>query len=167
MLGPGARITHVDTGNNFLSNNPASHPGEAPIQPYRSEEMSHRLDESIKDLNEALAKIKEDSLAEARESVLSDPKALMKDLFDDDMYLGVSGIGYRGPKDISPLTCYLRSLDFGTLFTLDPVADVIRVIADDRLDAEETGEMIDRSIATLQSGIDRLKAFQAERESKK
>ena len=114
-----------------------------------------------KQVCEALDRLEADAAEEAMEKVMADPKALLASMFGENIYLHVAGIGYRG-QDLPPLTCYLKDMyGEGNLQTFNPIDEVLGFIQAGELDWDEAQEMIARSIAALQHGIDRLRDYEA------
>lgn len=122
--------------------------------------MSDAIDNAIEALTCAIRQECMKNASEAREEYWAEhAKEIIDYLFKDDVYLNASGVGYKDRGDLPALTFYIKIFaDSSYLKTFNPIDDVLQIIKEDALDADETNEMLSRSIEALQAGIDRLRA---------
>lgn len=138
--------------------------------------MSRKLDEAIKELNEALSTIKEDCVLEAEESLFNNSKNLAKKLFmaDYGWSLELGGIDWGVKDNDPPLTIYVHDHDGdGQLWKYDAIGWLIEGFTRDPVWISENGEprlddedraRLHKAVSALQSGIDRIKAYEAKRD---
>ena len=144
--------------------------------------MTYKIDEAIKEITATLRSLESDAVGHAKDELADDPAALAKIAFDgtDSLTVCLNGVGCKLLPDYPPLTVLVMDLmEWKPLMAFDEIQDAIieshvprsfkegeGMVADlsasDPITPEER-EAIDTAIRSLQSGIDRLRAYEAER----
>lgn len=132
--------------------------------------MTYKLESVAKDLAEAISAVKIDALKEAKDDLFQDSGGLARTLFegDYDISTAIAGIDWSVQEGDPPLSLYILDLlgDEAIVHRTDPIGDLIEghknfngeVV---RLLPEDLASLY-RAIDALQSGIDRLRAHEAE-----
>lgn len=126
--------------------------------------MSKPLYEVVAEATNAIREAaKADALSDAVELVTND-ETLIKQVVDESISLWLNGVPFY-TDGVSPLSVTADDRHgSGTYSTHDPIAYAIEVMDDYReFHQEECQRYFTRCIESLQSGIDRLRAYEAER----
>jgi predicted transcriptional regulator len=122
--------------------------------------MTYKLDSAIESLADALKSLKSDIIGNAIDVVVEN-EDYVQQVADRTLRLYLAGTVYPD-EEAAPLSLLLQDSESTRNYIVtDPIAYAIEVMND--CEYTDWKAKLDRSINALQSGIDRLRAYEAER----
>lgn len=122
--------------------------------------MTYKLESALSELADAIRTLKADMADEAVDTVC-DSEELLAKVAERSLRTELCGVGFKSENPA--LTVVIWDRDSAIEYqSFDPIQDLIKGWGDPRKD-ESARAAFDRAYAALQSGIDRLRAYEAER----